>query len=220
MNKTKNISLFDLLIIVLSAYVLIALMITTFFNVPNEIKNLLDMLDNAICVVFLFDFFRGFYCAGNKWKFMRWGWIDLISSIPALEIFRAGRFFRLIRLLRVLRAFRSTKLLMKYVFKSNIKGTMFSVSIITVLLIIFSSISILIVEKNTASTIKTANDALWWTIETITSVGYGDMYPVTVEGRIIGSILMIGGVGIFGVFTAYIASLFVKDNQNKDTEEI
>ena len=97
---------------------------------------------------------------------------------------------------------------------------MFSVSIITVLLIIFSSISILIVEKNTASTIKTANDALWWTIETITSVGYGDMYPVTVEGRIIGSILMIGGVGIFGVFTAYIASLFVKDNQNKDTEEI
>ncbi len=219
MNKTKNISLFDLLIIVLSIYVLFALMITTFFNVSYEIKKLIDMLDNAICVVFLFDFFRGLYHAENKWKFMRWGWVDLVSSIPALEIFRAGRFFRLIRLLRVLRAFRSTTLLIKYVFKSKIKGTMISVSIITVLLIIFSSISVLIVENNPASTIKTANDALWWTIETITSVGYGDMYPVTIEGRIIGSILMISGVGIFGVFTAYVASLFVVDNQKIETEK-
>lgn len=198
----------------LSVYVLGAFVVTTFFHVSDEINRLLQIIDNGICIIFLADFTRGFYNAENKWKFMKWGWIDLISSIPALDILRAGRLFRLLRLLRILRAFRSATVLMKYVFHSRIKGTMMSVIIITILLMIFSAISILIVEKDPASNIKTSSDALWWTVETITSVGYGDKYPVTLEGRIIGSILMVSGMGIFGVFTAYVASLFVND-ENK-----
>jgi len=185
--------------------------------------DLLDIIDNIICVVFLIDFIRGFYQAPNKLIFMRWGWIDLISSIPALSYLRYGRLFKLIRLLRILRAFRSTEIIVRYIFKSKIKGTMMSVLLITILIIIFSSIAILSVEQSPDSNIKTASDALWWTIETITTVGYGDKYPVTDLGRIIGTILMISGVGLFGTYTAYIASLFVKCNNKeeheKDTDE-
>ena len=100
---------------------------------------------------------------------------------------------------------------------------MMSVFLITLLLIIFSSISILCVEKSPASNIKTASDALWWSMETITTVGYGDKYPVTDLGRVIGTILMVSGVGLFGIYTAYIASLFVKYNDdeksNKEMDE-
>lgn len=225
-NVNKSISelhLFDIIIIVLSLYVLIALAITSIFRLPEETMRLMDIIDNCICIVFIIDFIIGFVKADNKWKFMRWGWIDLISSIPSISILRYGRLFRLIRLLRILRAFRSTEILVRYIFKSKIKGTMLSVGIITILLTIFSSISILSVENRPDSNIKTAEDAIWWTMTTITTVGYGDRYPVTTEGRLIGIVLMVSGVGLFGTYTAYIASLFIgeekKENDDKDYDE-
>ena len=124
-----------------------------------------------------------------------------------------GRLFKLIKLLRILRALRSSEIIVKYIFKSKIKGTMISVLIISILMIIFSSISILLVENSPNSNIRTASDALWWTMETITTIGYGDKYPVTNLGRIIGTVLMISGTGLFGTFTAYIASVFIKENK-------
>lgn len=61
--------------------------------------------------------------------------------------------------------------------------------------------------------VKTAEDALWWSYTTITTVGYGDKYPVTTEGRLIAMALMTVGVGLFGAFTAYLTTWFVKDNK-------
>jgi len=218
-NRKDDLCFSNILIIVLSIYVLIALLIDTFVKLPIEVSRVLETIDNVICIIFLIDFFVRFFQAKNKWKFMRWGWIDLISSIPSIPMFRAGRAFRLIKLLRVLRAFRSTKILVQYVFKSRIKGTMTAVGIITALIIIFSSISILIVETAPNSNIKTSEDAVWWTMETVTTVGYGDKYPVTTEGRAIGVVVMITGVGLFGTFTAYIASLFLGEKREEEENE-
>ncbi len=149
---------------------------------------------------------------------MKWGWIDLIASIPTLDFMRAGRLLRLIRLIRILKAFRSTKLIVQHIFKNKIQGTLTSVSLIAVLMLLFSSIAILEFETDPNSNIKTAGDAVWWAYVTITTVGYGDKYPVTTEGRIIAAILMTVGVGLFGTFTAFVSSWFVKDNPtNKET---
>lgn len=81
------------------------------------------------------------------------------------------------------------------------------------MVVIFSSIAILEFETDVNSNIKTAEDAIWWSYVTITTVGYGDKFPITTEGRIIGAILMTTGVGIFGTFTALVSSWFI---QNKD----
>jgi voltage-gated potassium channel len=189
-NEEPNLGFANSLIIVLSIYVLAALLIDTIFQLPAEVSKVLSIADNAICLVFLVDFFIRFKNAKNKFKFMKWGWIDLISSIPTLDFMRAGRMFRLIRLFRILRAFRSTKQLVHYVFKRKTQGVLTSAAIISILMVLFSSIAILQVEDDPHSNIKTAEDALWWSYSTITTVGYGDKYPVTSEGKLIAVFVM------------------------------
>lgn len=214
-----RLSLLDLVIVVLSIYVLGALLIDTIYVLAPETIVLLDYIDTAICFIFFTEFCIRFFQSKNKLKYLKWGWIDLVSSIPAIGFLRVGRLFRLIRLLRIIRAFRSTKHFISHVFKNKVSGTFSSVLLVAFLLIIFSSIAILQVEKDPNSNIKTAEDALWWAYVTITTVGYGDKYPVTTEGRIIAGILMTGGVGLFGTFTAFVASWFVKDNKKHEEEE-
>lgn len=209
--------MFDLVILVLSLYVLVALIADTFFAVPAEVSRMLKMIDNIICFVFLYDFMKDFYKAGNKWQFMKWGWIDLLSCIPAVDYARAGRLLRLVRLFRIIRAFRSAKMLMEHIFRKRTQGTFTSAGIIAILMLLFSSIAILNVETVPESNIKTAEDALWWSFVTLTTTGYGDRYPVTTEGRIIAAFLMIAGVGLFGTFTGYVASWFVQEP--KDQQE-
>ena len=205
-----------LLVILLSVYVLVVLVVDTLVKLPTETARLLTFIDDIICVFFLFEFCLRFYQAENKLKFMQWGWIDLISSIPALPFLRAGRALRLVRLLRIMRAFRSTKHLIRYVFESRVKGTFTAVSIIAVLMILFSSVAILQVEDQPTSNIKSAEDALWWSYVTITTVGYGDKYPVTTEGRLIAAVLMTVGVGLFGTFTGFLASWFVAERKKSE----
>lgn len=203
----------NIIIIVLSIYVLLQLLISSFFRPPHEIAKLLDYIDDAICIVFLVDFMKNFYQAENKLKFMKWGWIDLVSSIPTFGYLRAGRAFKLIRLLRIMRAFRSAKHLINHIYNNKTQGAFTTVAIIAILTIIFSAISILQVETDPESNIKTAEDALWWSYVTVTTVGYGDKFPVTTEGRLIATVLMTVGVGLFGTFTAFLASWFVEDKQ-------
>lgn len=215
----EKLGYFNIIILVLTIYVLGALLVETFCALPKETAKLLNFIDKAICLIFFIDFVVRFFKAKNKLKFMRWGWIDLVSSIPVINYFRAGRLLRLIRLLRVIRAFRSSKQLVNHVFKNKAKGTFTSVSIFAILLIIFSAIAILQVENTKEGNIKSAEDAIWWAYVTITTVGYGDKFPVTTEGRLIAVVLMTAGVGLFGTFTAYASSWFVEDKTEINKEQ-
>jgi len=215
-NEGQNLRFFDIVIVILSVYVLFALIIDSFFKLSPEVSKLLYVIDDLICVLFLYDFFYRFFKSPSKLKFMKWGWIDLISSIPTFEYLRYGRLIRLIRLFRILRAFRSVKYLTSHIFKTRTKGTFSTVSLISFLMLIFGSISILQVETAPESNIKTASDAIWWAFVTITTVGYGDKFPVTNEGRVIAAFLMITGVALFGTFTGFIAAWFMGDKSKKE----
>ena len=206
----KELNLFNIIILVLSLYVLISLIVTTFFVLSDEVTVLLNYVDNLICIIFLVDFAIRFKKANNKLVFMKWGWIDLISSIPYIDFLRVGRVLRLIRLIRVFRAFKATKLIFEHINKNKKQSALTSVALISFLMVIFSSIAILQFEKDVNSNIKTAEDAIWWSYVTITTVGYGDKFPITTEGRIIGAVLMTMGVGIFGTFTALVSSWFIE----------
>lgn len=219
-EKKENLGFLNFLILLLSIYVLIALLADTLLKLPPETSKLLNYIDNSICVIFLLDFVVRFKKAESKLAFMKWGWIDLIASIPTFDFMRSGRLLRVIRLIRLIRAFRSTRHIVQHVFKNKMQGTLTSVAIIAVLMVLFSSVAILQFETDPNSNIKTAEDAIWWSYVTITTVGYGDKYPVTTEGRVIAALLMTVGVGLFGTFTAFTSSWFVKsDIQTTEKKE-
>ncbi len=68
--------------------------------------------------------------------------------------------------------------------------------------------------------VQTPEDAIWWAFTTVTTVGYGDKYPVTTKGRVVAAMLMISSVGLFGIFTGFVASFFVGEDQKSDNRNI
>lgn len=211
-----KVTIWQIVMLFLCVYVLGALFVDTVFRLSSETSALLNWIDNLVCLVFIGDFVFNIITAKNKLGYLKWGWIDLLSSIPNIQILRWGRLARVIRILRILRGIRSTKLILKFLFANRAKGTFVSVAMISFVLIVFSSIAILNCETSSESNIKTASDALWWSFVTITTVGYGDFYPTTLLGRIIAAVLMTAGVGLFGTFTAYVASFFLQQEEKKE----
>lgn len=185
-----------------------------------ELKTLLIYLDDAFCLFFIIDFAYRFYTAENKIDYMRWGWIDLVSSIPVLGWSSFSRAVRILRIFRVLRAFKNFHVIMHLVFRDRVKGTFYSIISFALFLIFASSIVILMAEEHVHSTIKTAEDAIWWTLSTISTVGYGDKVPVTTLGRIIGALVMLSGVAVSACLTAYVTYFFVEHEEDSDLREI
>lgn len=217
-NSGQQVSGLQIVMLVLSVYVLCALFVQTAFRLPTELADLLQTIDSLICVLFIGDFFFGLYRAERKWGYLKWRWIDLVSSIPTLELFRWGRALQVIRVIRVLRAIRSVKVIIAMIFYNKIKGAIVSLLLLAVLLIVFSAIGVMIYEVGPGTNIHNGNDALWWAVTTITSVGYGDKYPVTTPGRIIGTVLMLGGIALAGSFTACMASVLLESERQKSVQ--
>lgn len=209
-TESPEIDFLGITTLALAIFVLLALVVEMMFKLPPETVILLNYIDNGVCVFFIGEFFYRLWTAKNKLQYLKWGWIDLISSIPNIQILRFGRFVRIVRVIRILRAVRSTKKVVSMLMENRSGGTLSTVILATILLILFSSIAILNLETTPESNITNAGDALWWSFVTITTVGYGDYYPVTLGGRIIASVLMIGGIGLFGTFTAFVADWFFK----------
>lgn len=88
-------------------------------------------------------------------------------------------------------------------------------SLVTLILLTLSSVAILQLETGSEANIRTAGDAVWWSISTITTVGYGDRYPTTTDGRIVAACLMLAGVGLFGVFSGSMAAWFLKPSEDQ-----
>lgn len=138
----------------------------------------------------------------------------MLSSIPSLDFFRLGRSLRVFRIIRVIRVVKVGKGLYSYIMENKRENIALSAILLTVLLIFIGSAAILVCESGHSNAlIKTAQDAIWWTIVTITTVGYGDLYPVTLEGRGVAIFLMFSGVGLFSVFTGLLASWFLKESK-------
>jgi voltage-gated potassium channel len=216
-KKQQRVGMRQIIILFLSLYLLGTLFVYTVFKLPARIEHLLESIDSAICLLFIVNFFYELFHAESKLQYLKWGWIDIISSIPTYPIFWWGRFVRVIRILRILRGVRSIKGIVDIVFQSRAKGTVASALIICFAVAVFASIAILSIESSEPeANIKTPQDAIWWAFSTISTAGYGDRYPVTNEGRFLAILLMTAGVGLFGTATAYVATFFLEPEQKEE----
>jgi voltage-gated potassium channel len=211
--------LMTILSLIVMAWILLA-------RVP-QVDDILIATDTLFCVMFLFDFGRSLIRADDKRTYLfgerpgrslPHGVLDLLGSIPSVGIFRIFRVFRLARVNRILQA-RGARALAGEFVRRRAESAIYIIFITALLVLVCGSIAISIIEPDAeGSNIKTASDAFWWAFVTITTVGYGDRYPVTNAGRLIGMITMAVGIGIFGVLTSYLSTLFLAP-RTSDGEE-
>lgn len=216
---SRSLAAYQIFMLTLCVLALVTLVVQIAFQLDPEVERLLMTADTAICAVFAFDFLLSFIRAPNKLRYMlTWGWLDLISSIPTLDVARWGRLARVARLLRVLRVLRAARVLSRVIMKERAESTVLAAALLAFMLVFGASAAILHFESSPQSNILDAEDAVWWAFTTITTVGYGDRFPVTMPGRVVAGILMTAGVGLFGAFAAGLAAWFVAP-QNQETAD-
>ena len=226
--KGTGYELFVLLVSLLS----IANTLIVLLPVSAPIQQVAVLVDLMIVPVFLVDFLYRLRTARSRRVYLvrHFGWADMLSIIPMLGVFRTFRVVRSIRLLRR----RGPEQMAIDVDRGRAQAT-FLITVFLVLIVVeFAGMAIFLVESaNPDSNIKNASDAIWWGFVTVTTVGYGDRYPVTDAGRVIGTILLFAGIALFSVLTGFIANGFLaprspdrrllrapKDSLEADVEEL
>ena len=170
--------------------------------------------------VFMIDFLYRLSTATSKsgYFFKQFGWADLLASMP-LPQFKILRVFRLFRVYRLLREF-GLKNIGRGLVKDRAGSALYTLLLAGILVLQFGSLAVLRFEQYApGANIKTASDALWYTIVTISTVGYGDRFPTTNAGRLVGALIIVVGVGIFGTFTGYLANFFLAPRKEEPAAE-
>ena len=222
-SRPKQAGIYDLFMLGVCIYVLVTLAAMTFFRLDASTSKILNYFDTVVCFFFLIDFLIRFTKAESKFNYLtrEWGVIDLISSIPLLGPLRWGRFSRVIRILRLLRGVKSTKLIIQHALNRRAESTFAAAALIALIVVVYASISILYFERGVdGAKIITPEDAMWWAVVTITTVGYGEIYPVTSGGRLVGVIVMTAGVALFGALTGFVAVWFLAPTQIDEKAEL
>lgn len=205
----QDLTNFDVFVLALSvlSIVNIALAIAP---LSAAVHNVVLIVDGVLCLIFLADFFLRLKRAPHKRTYLvdERGWLDLLGSLPFPGL-RLARLFRMARVSSILRRYgprRIWEMIAVDRAGSALLGTLF----LTIIVLEFGSIFVLAAEARADNAnILTASDALWWSYVTVTTVGYGDRFPVTTYGRLVGVAMLTIGVGLFGVLTGFLANAFL-----------
>ena len=206
---------YNIFILVLTIFSLALMALLVIPWVDPETRQLLNVYDNAVCVIFLIDFTYNITGARPRSAYFirQRGWLDLLGSIPSFGVFQLTALFRLARLSRLARIRKllggqKRKALVKDVLDNRGEYATFITILAAGMVLCVASILVLQFEgRSPDANIKTGGDALWWAVVTITTVGYGDYYPVTTLGRLTGVSVMFAGVGIIGALASILASI-------------
>lgn len=204
--------------------VMVPLLIVPFavHDLSRNTQSLLDALDYFIWAAFLLEYLIKITLAPRRLHFLTRNVPDLV--VIAVPFLRPLRIVRSARALRVLRLARLSAFAGQGATKS--KRSLHSrtanyVVVVVVLLVAITSVMVLELERGVpGSNIKTYGDALWWAVVTVTTVGYGDHFPVSPGARAIAGVLMVAGVALFGILTAGIAAFFVEQSNKSRTSKV
>jgi voltage-gated potassium channel len=177
----------------------------------------LEATELILTVTFALEFACRFAATKSHGAYLRGHWIDLLALAPAG---RGLRILRVLRLLRLVRAFAGIYRALGHVGSLAEHRGLQTVVLSWLGVMVICCTALYFAERDVNPAISSPFDALWWGISTMTTVGYGDVYPTTAEGRIAASALMLLGIGLFSAVTAIITSFLVTERRPKPGDPI
>ena len=215
---------FDILIQILIVISLINFTIQTIPKLPVKVVYFLEIIEIFSVVIFTIEYVLRIIFSNNRIKFIFsfFGIIDFLAILPFylslgvdLRSIRAVRFFRLFRILKLLRYNNAINNLKKAFI--DVKNELVIFSIACGFLLYFAAVGIYFFENEAQpESFASIFHCLWWSVATLTTVGYGDVYPITLGGKIFSTIVVFIGLGIVAVPTGLIASSLGKAFNEKE----
>lgn len=223
-NSTRTGRIFDLLIQFIIIVSLISFCIETLPELKPSTVEILKSFEYITIAIFTIEYILRIWVADKKVKFIFsfYGLIDLFAILPFYLTFgidlRSIRIFRLIRLFRIFKMLRFNQAILHFSKAiRSIKEELILFFIVSSFLIFLSAVGIYYFENPAQPEVfKSVFHSLWWAIATLTTVGYGDIYPITTGGKIFTSIMLLIGIGVIAVPTGLIASALTKTKDFKD----
>ena len=216
-RQLKNLG-YEAFIALLSILSIINMGLVYLPGMDDQSREVVNIFQYAITFIFLIDFTYRLFAADSKshYFFRDWGWADLLACVPFLRVFRVFRIVRVFRLMRDI----GPRVIIEQLLYDRAGSVLYLTIFFGLLIIQTASMAVLNAENvNPDANIQTPSDAIWWSYVTITTVGYGDRFPTTNWGRVVGVFLMTSGVALFGVFTSFLANLFLAPKKKPEEEE-
>ncbi|MGC1204655.1 MAG: ion transporter [Flavobacteriaceae bacterium] len=222
-RKSRYFAFFIQALILLSV---ITFSIETIPGLKPQTRTILQSIELFSVIIFSLEYLLRIYVADSKPKFIFsfFGIIDFLAILPFylsfgvdLRSLRALRFLRLFRILKLVRYNRAMNHFTRAI--KSAKEEIFLFIFITLILIYFSAVGIYYFENQAQPEhFSSIFDSLWWAIITLTTVGYGDVYPITVGGKVFTFVILMIGLGIVAIPTGIISSALTKSVDKKEDE--
>lgn len=215
-EESKLYQVINNLIVFLIFFSILSIVVASVEAIYLKYQRFFDVSEMVVVGIFTFEYLANIYVAKNKRAYILgpWGLIDLFAILPsyfnfidlrAIKVLRVLRILRFLRLMRMLRLLKLAKRVTQDAGKaknqiSTLKMDLQIYFIAMFSLVVISSTLVYYAERAVEGTAFTSiPNAMWWAIVTITTVGYGDMYPVTLLGRLFAAATMLGGLALFGL---------------------
>lgn len=221
-SDTRAGRLFDATVLTVIVAGLVVDAMATLPSLEEAANHILALVSAGVTTLFVTEYLLRVATAEHRWKYVAsfYGIIDLVAILPTLLglDLRALRAVRLIRLLRVLKITRTHALsrFLKALWSVRDEGLIFLLS--TVLVLYLAAAGIYYFEHEAQpEAFGSIPESLWWAVATLTTVGYGDTYPITAGGRLFTALVLLCGMGIVAVPAGLVATALTKAGQTADT---
>ena len=174
------------------------------------------VLEWAITGALIAEFTSRLWAAESRRAYLRGHWIDLVSCLPPARWLRP---LRLLRLLRLVRAFAGVGRALTSIERFSKHRGLIWLLVAWVGVMFFCAVGFYVTEFGINESVDGPLDALWWGLTTMTTVGYGEVYPITPEGRIAAAVLMVFGIGLYSLVTATVTSVLISGRSERDVPE-
>jgi voltage-gated potassium channel len=187
----------------------------------RDTQDVLLLINLGLTFILFGDFVLRILTAKSKtdYFFRNFGWADMLSGVPlvGMSLFRA---FRIVRVYRLMRQ-QHTRFIINSLINNRAGTALYFIAFLVIIVLEVGGVAILFTESSSPeANITNASDALWWGLVTISTVGYGDQFPVTNSGRLVGFFLIVTGVGLFGVLMGFLTNFFFGGGEKKLAERL